>query len=231
MESIFAELWTPEMQSVFNILVLFVAALYILSIAWVVKDSYMRGRYWFVWGIVSLIPFLGVIAYILLRPSMYSLDKNEQELEIAFKTRELQKYGNCGKCGAPVQSDFVLCPNCHQKLKNLCPGCNRALELNWSICPYCATSAGNAMQSNVASGVRRGTSRNNLQHPHSNISAPNQNASNNASGGRIARKPSSAGNASQASVARNQASSRNQARPGGQGSANNQNRPSTTHTN
>ena len=231
MESIFAELWTPEMQSVFNILVLFVAALYILSIAWVVKDSYMRGRYWFVWGIVSLIPFLGVIAYILLRPSMYSIDKNEQELEIAFKTRELQKYGNCGKCGSPVQNDFVLCPNCHQKLKNLCSGCNKALEPSWTICPYCATSVGNATQPNIASGGRRGATRNNPQNSHTRLTTSSQNVNSNASGGRIARKPSSSGNASQASVARNQANSRNKARPGGQESANNHNGSSATHTN
>ena len=181
MESIFAELWTPEMQSVFNILVLFMAALYVLSIAWVVKDSYMRGRYWFVWGIVSLIPFLGVIAYILLRPSMYSLDKNEQELEIAFKTRELEKYGNCGNCGFPVQSDYVMCPSCNQKLKNLCLCCNKALDQRWTICPYCTTAVGSSGVAASAGIPRRGTSRFGAQSSQPRVPATGESASTKAS--------------------------------------------------
>ena len=38
------------------------------------------------------------------------------------------KFGECANCGYPVESDFVLCPNCHQRLKNLCGTCNHALE-------------------------------------------------------------------------------------------------------
>ena len=41
-----------------------------------------------------------------------------------------------------AEADFVLCPNCHTQLKNLCMRCNHALEPSWTVCPYCATPVG-----------------------------------------------------------------------------------------
>lgn len=75
----------------------------------------------------------------MLRPPLLQIDRDEQELEIALKQRELMKYGECANCGYPVEADFVLCPNCHQRLKNLCGTCNHALDPTWTVCPYCAT--------------------------------------------------------------------------------------------
>jgi RNA polymerase subunit RPABC4/transcription elongation factor Spt4 len=116
--------------------------LYVLSIVWVVRDAYLRGSWWFVWAAVALIPLVGVIAYCLLRPPLLQIDRDEQELEIALKQRELMKYGECANCGFPVENDYVLCPNCHTQLKNLCGGCSKALDPSWTVCPYCTTPLG-----------------------------------------------------------------------------------------
>ena len=139
MNELLAQLWTPELQSAFTVVVVLLVILYVLSIVWVVRDAYLRGSYWYVWAIVALVPLLGVIAYCLLRPPLLQIDRDEQELEIALKQRELMKFGECANCGYPVESDFVLCPNCHQRLKNLCGTCNHALDPTWTVCPYCAT--------------------------------------------------------------------------------------------
>ena len=113
------------------------ALLYILSIIWVARDSYLRGGLWVIWTLVAVIPLVGVIAYCLLRPSLFQIDRDEQELEIALKKRELLKYGECAHCGYPVEADYVFCPNCLTRLKNLCPVCGRALDPSWKVCPYC----------------------------------------------------------------------------------------------
>lgn len=139
MSELLSQLWTPELQAAFTVVVVLLVILYVLSIIWVVRDAYLRGSYWYVWAIVALIPLLGIIAYCLLRPPLLQIDRDEQELEIALKQRELMKYGECANCGYPVESDFVLCPNCHQRLKNLCGTCNHALDPTWTVCPYCAT--------------------------------------------------------------------------------------------
>ena len=131
MSELLNQLWTPELQAAFTVVVVLLVILYVLSIVWVVRDAYLRGSYWYVWAIVALVPLLGIIAYCLLRPPLLQIDRDEQELEIALKQRELMKYGECANCGYPVEADFVLCPNCHQRLKNLCA--------TWTVCPYCAT--------------------------------------------------------------------------------------------
>ncbi len=139
MSELLSQLWTPEMQAAFTVVIVLLVILYVLSIVWTARDAYMRGSYWYLWGILALVPFIGVVAYLLLRPPLLQIDRDEQELEIALKQRELKKYGECANCGYPVEDDYVLCPNCHQRLKNLCSVCNRALDPSWTVCPYCAT--------------------------------------------------------------------------------------------
>lgn len=130
----------PAVRVTLFVLLGILVALYVLSIIWVARDAYLRDANWIVWTIVAIIPIVGLIAYCMLRPSLYQIDKDEQELEIAVKKRELQKYGTCSNCGYPVESDYVLCPNCLQRLKNLCPTCGRALDPSWRVCPYCGTT-------------------------------------------------------------------------------------------
>lgn len=158
MSELLSQLWTPELQTAFTVVVVLLVILYVLSIVWVVRDAYLRGTAWYIWAVVSLVPALGVIAYCLLRPPLLQLDKDEQELEIALKQRQLMKYGECAACGYPVEADFVLCPNCHTQLKNLCMRCNHALEPSWTVCPYCATPVGAPAASSGSRPRRSGSS-------------------------------------------------------------------------
>lgn len=139
MGDLISQLFTPEMQVVFTIVVVMLVILYVLSIIWVVRDAYLRGVTWYVWAIVALVPIVGVVAYILLRPPLLRIDRDEQELEIALKQRQLMMYGECATCGYPVDANYVICPNCKTQLKNLCTHCEHALEPSWTVCPYCAT--------------------------------------------------------------------------------------------
>lgn len=157
MSELLSQLWTPELQAAFTVVAVLLVILYVLSVIWVIRDAYLRGSFWYIWAVVALIPLLGVIAYCLLRPPLLQIDRDEQELEIAFKQRELMKYGECANCGYPVEADYILCPNCHQRLKNLCGVCGHALDPTWTVCPYCATSVSNsshAYRSSQQSGTR-----------------------------------------------------------------------------
>lgn len=139
MSELISSLWTSEVQFAFGAGIVLLLILYVLSIVWVARDAYLRGVPWVIWTIVAIIPIAGIIAYCLMRPHMYRIDQDEQELEIALKQRQLQQYGECGNCGYPVLAEYVLCPNCHTRLKNMCPNCSRALEPQWKLCPYCAS--------------------------------------------------------------------------------------------
>ncbi len=139
MSDILSQLWTPELQMAVTAIIILLVAVYVLSIIWVVRDAYQRGTVWYVWAIVALVPILGVIAYCLLRPPLLQIDRDEQELEVALKQRQLMQYGECANCGYPVEADYILCPSCHQRLKNQCQKCGKALDPSWTVCPYCAT--------------------------------------------------------------------------------------------
>ena len=160
MSELLAQLWTPEMQALFSVVVVLLVVLYVLSIIWVVRDAYLRGMTWYVWAIVALVPVLGVIAYCILRPPMLKIDRDEQNLEVALKKRQLMQYGECANCSYPVEADYVLCPSCHTQLKNLCVRCKRALEPAWTVCPYCATPvSGSSATGSGGSGSARSSSR------------------------------------------------------------------------
>ena len=146
MSDIISQLWTPELQTALTVFIVMLVILYVLSIVWVVRDAYLRGTMWYVWAVVALVPLLGVIAYCLLRPPLLQIDRDEQELEVALKQRQLMQYGECASCGYPVEADYVLCPNCHQRLKNQCAKCGHALDPSWTVCPYCATPLSAARQ-------------------------------------------------------------------------------------
>ena len=137
MSDILSQLWTPELQMAVTVCIVMLVAVYVLSIIWVVRDAYQRGTVWYIWAIVALVPILG--ANRRLRPPLLQIDRDEQELEVALKQRQLMQYGECANCGYPVEADYVLCPNCHQRLKNQCQKCGHALDPSWTVCPYCAT--------------------------------------------------------------------------------------------
>lgn len=140
MSDLLSTIITPELRAAGMAVVVFLVLLYILCIVWVVRDSYLRGTKWMVWGVVALVPVLGVIAYCLLRPPLYQIDQDEQQLEIAFKQRALNHYGECGNCGYPVENDYLVCPQCRATLKHSCAHCGKPLDPSWIVCPYCTAS-------------------------------------------------------------------------------------------
>jgi len=130
---------TPEMEAFLLGVIIVIALLYLLSIIWVIRDSYLRGANPVVWGIVALVPFVGTFAYALLRPPMLLSDRDEQDLDFTLKPCELMKYGECANCGYPVETEYLMCPHCGTQLKNECKKCGHALSPDWKVCPYCCT--------------------------------------------------------------------------------------------
>ncbi len=89
----------------------------------------------------SLIPFVGTVVYIILRPPEYLEDVQERELEVQAAEARLREldHGLCPHCDYPVERDFVRCPSCLRKLKERCVSCSKPLDRAWTICPYCET--------------------------------------------------------------------------------------------
>ena len=122
MSKYISELMSPQLMGVVYAFVGFIIALYVLSVVYVFIDARRRGASAYVaWGIIALIPFVGLIAYLVLRQ------------------RQLAQYGTCPQCGATIEKDFVICPVCDTQVRNVCPSCHRPLDAHWKVCPYCRT--------------------------------------------------------------------------------------------
>lgn len=135
MSKYISELMSPQLMGVIYAFVGFIIALYVLSVVYVFIDARRRGASAYVaWGIIALIPFVGLIAYLVLRPHSYAADREEQELDMALRERQLAQYGTCPQCGAPIEKDFVVCPVCDTQVRNVCPSCHRPLDAHWKVC-------------------------------------------------------------------------------------------------
>ena len=140
MQELLDQIITPEVRMVLYLMVACVVILYILSIVYVIRDAQRRGAEpWWLWAIISVIPIVGLLAYVILRPSSYLVDREEQDLDIALREHQLSHYGICPKCGTPIDRDFVVCPVCNTHVRNVCPTCHRPLNAEWKVCPYCRT--------------------------------------------------------------------------------------------
>ncbi len=142
MQEILDSLITPEVKFAIMAIFVVIGIFYVISIIWVIRDSYLRGANPVIWGIISLVPFIGAFFYAMMRPPMLLSDKDEQNLEFALKQRQLMKYGECGKCGYPVEREYLMCPRCGTQLKNECKRCGHSLNPEWQVCPYCCTPVG-----------------------------------------------------------------------------------------
>jgi RNA polymerase subunit RPABC4/transcription elongation factor Spt4 len=95
----------------------------------------------------ALFPFVGTVVYMIVRPPEYLEDARERDLEMQAAEARLLASGwlACPHCEHHVEKDFLRCPNCLRKLKDPCANCQRPLDPDWRICPYCeAEVAGRA---------------------------------------------------------------------------------------
>jgi RNA polymerase subunit RPABC4/transcription elongation factor Spt4 len=127
-----------------TVAVLFVFVLWAATVFWVWKDARRRIAepvlVWLSTLIGAVPPFLGPLVYMLFRPPEYLADVHERELEIRAIERRLGEHEDrCTVCGAPVASDYLVCPVCTTKLRQACESCSRPLEPTWQVCPYCET--------------------------------------------------------------------------------------------
>lgn len=134
------ELMSPQLMMAVYLFIGFIVALYVLSVVYVFIDAKRRGvKSFWAWGLVALIPLVGLIAYIVLRPNSYASDREEQELDVAIREHQLAQYGACPKCGTTIEKDFIVCPVCNTQVRNVCPSCHKPLDAHWKVCPYCRT--------------------------------------------------------------------------------------------
>jgi RNA polymerase subunit RPABC4/transcription elongation factor Spt4 len=123
----------------------FVAALWLSLMVWTYRDIRSRARdplirilAVFVVGVLFL---PGILIYLILRPQRTLEEDYQHSLEEEALLQSIEDNPLCPGCGRRIRDDWVVCPNCHTRLKKTCHQCSRLMLLPWNICPYCATPA------------------------------------------------------------------------------------------
>ena len=132
----------------------FVAALWLSLIIWTYRDIRSRAKdplSRILAVLVVAVLFLpGIVIYLILRPNQTIEDEFQHMLEEEALLQSIEEIPNCPGCGRRIESDWLVCPNCHTKLKKTCQHCGKVMELAWNICPYCGTPTPGLRRENIS---------------------------------------------------------------------------------
>jgi hypothetical protein len=121
----------------------FVIVMWLALVFWTYKDAKRRiaDPILVAVAVVTalIFPFVGALVYAILRPPEYIEDVRERELEIRAMERRLGADPRCPFCRQQIESSFLVCPHCTNRLKSSCRRCRSPLEQQWQVCPYCET--------------------------------------------------------------------------------------------
>ena len=128
----------------------FVAALWLSLIFWAYRDVKKRTgdrlAHILAAVVVALLGPSGLVIYLILRPTDTLDEAYQQALEEEALLSEIENRSHCPGCGARVDSDWQICPQCQTRLRKACSNCGELMELSWQICPYCASPVPDAAQ-------------------------------------------------------------------------------------
>lgn len=121
--------------------IVFLIVLWISLIIWTFRDIRLRtkDRLLRILAIlVSTVLFIpGVFVYILLRPHKTLDEDYQNSLEEEALLQTLEDFSTCPGCNRQVKDSWIVCPDCHSRLRKKCRNCGESLLLTWEICPYC----------------------------------------------------------------------------------------------
>jgi len=122
----------------------FLLALWLSLIIWTFRDARARSRDIFAILLATLMVVifgpLGLVLYFLLRPPITLAELYERSLEEEALLQDIEERPRCPGCSRLTNEAWVVCPDCHTKLKANCPNCNSILELHWNLCPFCTAA-------------------------------------------------------------------------------------------
>lgn len=133
---------SPTFGTVQIVAISYLGLLWLAIIIWVTRDSINRSSslifQTFAILINIIVPILGVLLYLIIRPGKTNTERYYEELE----HRMLMEGGGetnatCEKCLTLVGKDYTFCPNCGVKVKKSCAKCGKDFPSLWDICPYC----------------------------------------------------------------------------------------------
>ncbi len=121
-----------------------VFALWAGTIIWTFND--MRARSWD-WAaillaalLVALVPFVGLVVYLLVRPKESLADTYDRALEEEALLRDMDTAWKCSQCSMQVKEEWIYCPQCRTTLQYSCRACGHNIRTDWQHCAFCGVT-------------------------------------------------------------------------------------------
>lgn len=142
----------------------FLAALWLALLIWTYRDARSRSRdplmRLLAAVLVALLFLPGLVIYLILRPSHTLEDEYQHTLEEEALLQSIEDAAVCPGCGRQIKDTWIVCPNCHTRLKKTCQQCHKLMDLSWNLCPYCGNPApGMHKGDQILDGMTRPTGR------------------------------------------------------------------------
>lgn len=91
--------------------------------------------------VVGILFLPGIVIYFILRPRTTLEEEYQKTLEEEALLRSLEETHECPGCSRHINENWIVCPDCHTRLKKACHHCGKLMELHWNLCPHCSTPA------------------------------------------------------------------------------------------
>ena len=137
----FDRITTIDFSFVLTLFGIALGAFWIVVLYWVWLDSGDRTtnkttRIAYVFLVLFLF-VVGLIIYLLIRPSQTIEEIYWADLERRYLKYETAELGDCPKCGTQLYPGFTFCPNCRYVLKMKCSNCELEMDKQYKYCPSC----------------------------------------------------------------------------------------------
>ncbi|MDD5468265.1 MAG: zinc ribbon domain-containing protein [Anaerolineales bacterium] len=123
----------------------FVAVLWLSLVIWTYRDIRSRARdplARILAVLVTAVLFLpGIVIYLILRPARTLEEEYQHTLEEEALLQSIEDAALCPGCGRRIKEAWIVCPDCHTRLKKTCHQCGKPMELPWNLCPHCGAAA------------------------------------------------------------------------------------------
>lgn len=131
----------PILKWVGIVLGIYLGVVWLSLVIWTYQDIRSRSESLLVQLFSTLLVLLfflpGYWIYLLLRPKETLAEAYARTLEREYIMQDIEERPVCPTCQRGIEPDFVLCPYCHTPLRKKCASCGRTMDLTWQICPYC----------------------------------------------------------------------------------------------
>src|SRR5947207_13396322 len=127
-----------------------IASTWLGMVLWTLRDMRARSRDLLAQGaatlMVAVLGVFGLILYLMLRPRETLAEAYERSLEEEALLQGIEEKPACPGCGRASNAQWQVCPHCHTRLKKQCIHCGQLLDLPWNLCPFCGTVQGNVAE-------------------------------------------------------------------------------------